>query len=182
MPRLRQRQSGLGYHRTAHLGLRAAATALALLGLGCHDVASPIEGQRPPFTGERYDLVALDGKQLPGQFESFGEPFLVDAATVTFVSDDSVDFRLVQVTPLTPGTPPTDLGVWRDQYEQPARDSIEIGAVDFDVFRVSPWAYGRRTADTLIWRTADPAPSDPRIPDIEGPPFGLHVWRFVRHR
>lgn len=158
----------------------AITVTIALAAAACSDQGAPWVDPGPPFIGERYDLIAVDGQPLPAAFEFEGYTYTVGASTLAFISPDTLDLELRQLTAVSVGAPNMAAIERRDGYRRPARDSIEAGAQNFGAFQLSPWAYGRRNGDTLTWRTTDPAPSDPHVPDLEGAPFGIHVWRYVR--
>jgi hypothetical protein len=167
--------------------IAARTCAVTLVGLlafvgGCRDTASPVVPPLRPFTGERYELVALDGQALPAPFEFDGYTYLLGAATIDFMRSDTLRWELGELTAVSPEAPTIVAILGDDGYQQPARDSVEVGASNLGAFRISPWAYGRRVADTLTWRTVDPMPSDPRVPDVTPAPLGVHAWRYVRQK
>ena len=163
-----------GWHRAV-----VVIAVLASVASGCGESTSP-KPPLPPFTGERYALVALDGQSLPAPFEFQGSTYLVGAGTIEFLTADTVEWELSELTAVSPGAPVMSAIVGQDGYRQPSRDSVEVGAEDLGAFSISPWAFGRRAADTLTWRTVDPVPSDPRVPDLESAPLGVHVWKYAR--
>ena len=159
------------------LSVARRASALALVAaIACDD--DPVAPEPfVPFADARYALVALDGQPLPVAFEYHGSTYLLNAATLEFVDDTTVRWRLDDLTPVPPETVPLSI-VGSFRYRQTGPDSLELSGETIGPFSISPWGYGRRTDDTLALRTVDPVPSDPRLPDVAESPFGVHLWRF----
>lgn len=160
----------------SRLGNRVAALVIAATTLACDEPTAPLV----PFSGETYDLVELDEQSLPAPFEFNGHSYLIGAATFDFISSDSLDFELRELTAISAGAPNILMIVGREAYRQSGRNRVEIGAMDFGVFRVSPWAYGERAGDALTLESVDPRPSESWVPDMATSPLGLHMWRFAR--
>jgi hypothetical protein len=133
-----------------------------------------------PFTGEAYDLVAIDGTPLPAALEFQGVSYLVASGTMAFVDDTTADWELRDLTPVEPGPTPILAVIGADSYRQPRPDSLEVGGRQLGFLGLTPWAAGRRETTTLELRTLDPAPTDPRLPDLSTAPFGFHDLRFQR--
>ncbi len=167
-----------GRHRRV-MARAVCAAGLALCAVACSDAVAPHWSTVAPFAGEHYELTAIDGRPLPTTFVFYEDTFVVATGSVEFASGDTVTWTL-DMTPRAAGGPPTTV-VEADAYQQPSRDSIEVGALDLGAFTVSPWAYGRRRADSLTVHTADPVASNPHVQPGFGF-FGVHVWQFARSR
>lgn len=165
------------WSRDSRVLLGAAVGMLCVA--ACSDAVAPRWSKVAPFAGERYDLVAIDGRPLPTTFVFDADSFVVATGSLEFASVDTLTWQLPAMTPLAAGGVPTSISA-SAEYRQPSRDSVEVGGLDLGPVSVSPWGYGRRRADTLTVRTADQVASNSRVQSWGF--FGVHVWQFARRR